>query len=49
MKRFFLATIIAATALAQQPAPSAFIPSDELNKELPKWLRQRRQLQDKQR
>jgi len=40
MRRFVIAVAISAIcAYGQQPTQSAFVPSDELNKELPKWLR----------
>jgi hypothetical protein len=40
MKRFVLATVFSAiTTYGQQPTQSAFVPSEELNKQLPRWLR----------
>jgi hypothetical protein len=40
MRRVLLsAAIVAMAAYGQQPAQTAFVPSEELNKELPKWLR----------
>jgi hypothetical protein len=40
MRRVLLCAAIGVfAAYGQQPAANAFVPSDELNKELPKWLR----------